>query len=58
MHSVISYSSRDREIADMICSHLESRNVRCWMAPRDIPPGADYAEAIVAGIQKQTLVVF
>jgi len=52
MHSFISYSSKDREIADTICAHLEERNVSCWMAPRDIPPGSNYSEEISDGISK------
>ncbi len=50
MHCFISYSSKDQEIADTIRGHLESRGVSCWIAPRDIPPGAVYADAIVDGI--------
>ncbi|MBV8722991.1 MAG: toll/interleukin-1 receptor domain-containing protein, partial [Candidatus Eremiobacteraeota bacterium] len=32
----ISHSSKDREIADAICRHLEAMGVSCWIAPRDI----------------------
>ena len=31
----ISHSSKDKEIADAICQHLESAGVLCWIAPRD-----------------------
>lgn len=43
----ISYSSKDKLIADAACAILESRGIRCWIAPRDILPGADWGESIV-----------
>ena len=46
----ISYSSKDKTVADATCATLESRGIRCWMAPRDITPGADWGEAIVDAI--------
>lgn len=46
----ISYSSEDRELAHYTLSFLESGEQRCWMAPRDIPPSADWAESIIDGI--------
>src|SRR5215469_200602 len=46
----ISYSSKDKEIADAICQHLEAAGVNCWIAPRDIEPGADWTECILRGI--------
>ncbi|MDB5446864.1 MAG: hypothetical protein JWQ97_2181 [Phenylobacterium sp.] len=36
----ISYSSRDKPTADALCHTLDAAGVRCWMAPRDIQPGA------------------
>ena len=57
-HSVfISYSSADRETADQICAALEEAGNRCWIAPRDIEPGADYPAAILAGLQGAQLLV-
>ena len=53
----ISYSSKDREIADAICQHLESTGVPCWIAPRDIEPGADWTEGILQGIASSRLFV-
>lgn len=47
----ISYSSAERELADGVCAGLEERGLRCWIAPRDIPPGRAYAEAIVEAIE-------
>ena len=53
----ISYASADKPTADAICATLEDRRVRCWIAPRDILPGTDYAEAIVDGISESQIVV-
>jgi hypothetical protein len=56
----ICHSSRDKLIADAACAHLERKGIRCWIAPRDILPGVDYAEGIVDGIAqvKVFLLVF
>lgn len=32
----ISYSSRDKPITEGVCANLESADIRCWIAPRDI----------------------
>ncbi len=51
MHQVlISYSSKDKKWADAACSVLESRGIRCWIAPRDIAPGTEWGAAIIGGI--------
>ncbi len=47
----ISYSSKDKQAADAVCSILESNQIRCWIAPRDITPGVPFAEAIIDGIK-------
>lgn len=49
-HVFISYASPDRELADRLCGTLESRGIACWIAPRDIQPGAEWAEQIIDGI--------
>ena len=46
----ISYSSKDKPAADAACAVLESKGIRCWIAPRDITPGADWGETIVEAI--------
>jgi len=46
----ISYASRDADVANTVCQSLESHGVSCWMAPRDVKPGAQYADAIVRAI--------
>src|SRR5215472_11395936 len=46
----ISYSSRDTDTAQAICSALESAGLSCWIAPRNILPGQTWSEAIIDGI--------
>ena len=53
----ISHSSVDKPIADAACAMLESRGIRCWIAPRDILPGTGWGEAIIDGINESKLMV-
>ena len=36
---------------------LESRGIRCWIAPRDILPGADWVESIVDALEESRIFV-
>jgi tetratricopeptide (TPR) repeat protein len=47
----ISHSSKDRATADAICAHLESAGINCWVAPRDIEPGATWTKGIMQGLE-------
>ncbi|WP_282570132.1 tetratricopeptide repeat protein [Methanoculleus sp. 7T] len=47
----ISHSSKDKEVADLLCSKLEAAGLGCWIAPRDILPGQDYHEEIIDAIE-------
>ncbi len=47
----ISYSSCDLGVATNISSDLEQHGKKCWIAPRDIPPGMEYGEEIIRGIE-------
>lgn len=53
----ISYSSRDQAIADAMVHALEDEKIRCWIAPRNIPAGKEYADAIVEAIKSVKAVV-
>lgn len=53
----ISHSSKDKPTADAICAALEGDNIRCWIAPRDIVPGANWGESIVNAISVSRLMV-
>jgi len=46
----ISYSVEDKPTADAVCAALEGKRIRCWIAPRDILPGAIFAEALIEAI--------
>lgn len=48
----ISYSHKDKTIADAICHHFETGKMKCWMAPRDITPGANWAGSIANAISE------
>ena len=56
----ICHSSKDRTIANAICSKLEQNRIRCWIAPRDVIPGREYAQSIIEAISgsKLTVLVF
>jgi len=56
----ISYAQRDRDRAEAIVEALEGDGLRCWIAPRNVNPGAPYAEELVAAIasSRVVLVVF
>ena len=53
----ISYSSKNSAAAQAICHQLEDNNIKCWMAPRDIPVGAKYASVITQAIKECKAVV-
>lgn len=48
----VSYAAADRPAADALTAYLEQRGIRCWIAPRDVPAGALYADAIVRAINE------
>jgi len=53
----ISYASDDKPTADAICATLEARKIRCWIAPRDILPGMNYAVALMNAITASRILV-
>lgn len=53
----ISYSSKDKPIADGICARMEADGLRCWIAPRDIDSGQDWPTAIANGIAVSKVMV-
>ena len=53
----VSYSSKDKAMADAVVATLEADGIRCWVAPRDIVPGKEWSEAIIDGINKSRMVV-
>jgi TolB-like protein/tetratricopeptide (TPR) repeat protein len=53
----ISYASQDTAVASSIVENLEHHGLRCWLAPRDVKPGALYADAIVGAINEARALV-
>jgi hypothetical protein len=53
----ISYAGADRARAEDICAHLEDHGLRCWIAPRDVRGGREYASEILVGIERSAALV-
>src|ERR1700733_4015686 len=53
----ISYASQNAQTENTICQSLESQGIPCWIAPRDVKPGAEYADAIVHAINDAKAIV-
>lgn len=54
----ISHSSKDSEIATVICDALENNGMKCWIAPRDIPYGKEWAGEISKAIMNSSAFLF
>ncbi len=46
----VSYASDDRDVANAVLAYLERHAIKCWIAPRDVTPGALYADEIIRSI--------
>ena len=53
----LSHSHVDKVFADAICHKLEAHGIRCWVAPRDIRPSEDWAEAIINAMEAAKVLV-
>ena len=53
----ICYASQDELVAGAVCAALESSHIRCWIAPRDVLPGMEWAETIVDAIDGSRVLV-
>ncbi|TFG48438.1 MAG: TIR domain-containing protein, partial [Anaerolineales bacterium] len=53
----VSYSSKEKAIADAVVAAHEQAGIRCWYAPRDIAPGADWADSITKAIRDCSIMV-
>ena len=53
----ISYSQADRGCAHEMVALLEAQGLRCWIAPRDISPSADWAAEIIDAISAARVMV-
>jgi hypothetical protein len=53
----VSHASKNFAIADNLRALLEGKGIQCWIAPRDIDPGASYASEISTGIESCSVTV-
>lgn len=53
----ISYSTKDQKLVEAMSHYLEERNVRCFVAYRDIPPGKVWAAAIIEAIENSQMMI-
>ena len=53
----ISYSSKDKNVADAIVADFEQHGIKCWYAPRDIGLGKTWMGAIGEAIKKSKIVI-
>ncbi|WP_051257965.1 toll/interleukin-1 receptor domain-containing protein [Desulfovibrio cuneatus] len=56
-HVFVSYSTQDKLFVDALVNRLESAAIRCWYAPRDIPPGTTWPAAIAQAIKDVPLML-
>lgn len=54
----ISYSSKDAKVINALCHYLEERNLRCFVAYRDVPYGQDWGPYIIKGIKDAKVLVY
>lgn len=52
MYFFISYASANYNVAEEICNLIEKAGRQCFLAPRDIRTGYEYAEEIMGGIER------
>jgi hypothetical protein len=53
----LSHSVKDKAVADAIVARLEAESVNCWIAPRDVVPGADWGESIIDAIESSRIMI-
>jgi hypothetical protein len=53
----ICHSSKDKLVADAACAALEAHRIPCWIAPRDITPGDEYAASIIDALDECQIVL-
>ncbi|MCR4813467.1 MAG: toll/interleukin-1 receptor domain-containing protein [Lachnospiraceae bacterium] len=54
----ISYSTKNKNVADAVVADFEQNGIKCWYAPRDILPGEEWVKAVTNALeQSKTLVL-
>lgn len=57
MYVFLSHSSIDADVANGLCQELENNGIGCFLAPRDIRSGHEYAEEIIYGIDRSDAMI-
>jgi TolB-like protein len=53
----VSYASQDAAVANAVVENLEQHGIKCWIAPRNVTPGSQYADEIVGAINNTKVLV-
>lgn len=53
----ISHSATDKKLAVALCNFLEKKNLKCWIGPRDVQAGKDYARSIIEAIRDSSIMI-
>jgi TolB-like protein/tetratricopeptide (TPR) repeat protein len=53
----VSYASQDVAVANAVVEALEQQGIKCWIAPRNVTPGSQYADEIVGAINDAKVIV-
>jgi hypothetical protein len=53
----VSHASQDTAVANTIVENLEQHGIKCWIAPRDVTPGSQYADEMVGAINDTKVLV-
>ena len=53
----ISYSTKDTKEANEVCNVLEQNDIKCWIAPRDLPRDRPFQEVTNDAIKNSKLIV-
>ena len=57
MYIFLSHASANAKLAEKVCSVIEKTEHRCFMAPRDIRMGHEYAAEIMEGLDNSDAMV-
>jgi len=53
----VCHPTEQKLVADAVAARLEEAGIRCWIAPRDVVPGADFVASIVDAISSAAVLV-
>jgi hypothetical protein len=53
----VSYSQPDHDVAHELVSQVEAQGIECWIAPRDVTGGMEWAAEIVSAIAASKVMV-